>query len=51
MDPKNAKYIMDYLYFTRDDEPFRYYKNVSFFFIYYKNFVITNYVNQIEWIK
>ena len=29
MDPKQAKYIMDYLYFTRDDERFRYYKKVS----------------------
>lgn len=30
MDLSTAKYIMDYLYFSRADEPtFQYYKNVS----------------------
>lgn len=32
MDLTTAKYIMDYLYFSRADEPtFQYYKNVSSF--------------------
>lgn len=32
MDLTTAKYIMDYLYFSRADEPtFQYYKNVSAF--------------------
>lgn len=29
MDATNAKYLLDYLYYTRDDEQFRYYKKVS----------------------
>ena len=29
LEPTNAKYLLDYLYFTRDDEQFRYYKKVS----------------------
>lgn len=28
MDPITANYLMDYLYFSRDDELFRYYKKV-----------------------
>lgn len=28
MDPITANYLMDYLFFTRDDELFRYYKKV-----------------------
>lgn len=32
MDLSTAKYIMDYLYFSRADEPtFQYYKNVSLY--------------------
>lgn len=30
MDPRTARYIMDYLYFSRDVEPVWYYKKVSF---------------------
>lgn len=29
MDPRTARYIMDYLYFSRDVEPVWYYKKVS----------------------
>lgn len=29
MDPITANYLMDYLFFSRDDELFRYYKKVS----------------------
>lgn len=28
MDPITANYLMDYLFFSRDDELFRYYKKV-----------------------
>lgn len=27
--PTTAKYLMDFIYFTRDDEQFRFYKKVS----------------------
>lgn len=29
MDPNTARYIMDYLYFSKDVEPIWYYKKVS----------------------
>lgn len=29
IDATNAKYLLDYLYYTRDDEQFRFYKKVS----------------------
>lgn len=31
MDVTNAKYLLDYVYHTRDDEQFRFYKKVSKF--------------------
>ena len=34
MDVTNAKYLLDYVYHTRDDEQFRFYKKVSKFFKY-----------------
>lgn len=29
LEPTNAKYLLDFLYFTREDEQFRFYKKVS----------------------
>ena len=29
LEPTTAKYLMDFIYFTRDDEQFRFYKKVS----------------------
>lgn len=29
MEPTTAKYLLDFIYFTRDDEQFRFYKKVS----------------------
>lgn len=29
MEPTTAKYLLDFLHFTRDDEQFRFYKKVS----------------------
>lgn len=29
LEPTTAKYLLDFLYFTRDDEQFRFYKKVS----------------------
>lgn len=40
MDLSTAKYIMDYLYFSRADEPtFQYYKNVSLYELHITIFV------------
>lgn len=30
LEPITAKYLLDFLYFTREDEKFRFYKKVSF---------------------
>lgn len=29
LEPTTAKYLLDFIYFTRDDEQFRFYKKVS----------------------
>lgn len=29
IEPTTAKYLLDFIYFTRDDEQFRFYKKVS----------------------
>lgn len=29
LEPTTAKYLLDFLYFTREDEQFRFYKKVS----------------------
>lgn len=34
LEPTTAKYLMDFIYFTRDDEQFRFYKKVSMFEIF-----------------
>lgn len=31
LEPTTAKYLLDFIYFTRDDEQFRFYKKVSKF--------------------
>jgi hypothetical protein len=31
LEPTTAKYLLDFIYFTRDDEQFRFYKKVSMF--------------------
>lgn len=31
LEPTTAKYLLDFIYFTRDDEQFRFYKKVSRF--------------------
>lgn len=36
MEATNAKYLLDYLYYTRDDEQFKFYKKVSEWFVILK---------------
>lgn len=43
MEATNAKYLLDYLYFTRDDEQFRFIKKVSLIFHFNFNKVIFNF--------
>lgn len=46
LEPTTAKYLLDFLYFTRDDEQFRFYKKVSK--SGEKNFVLDGLLNKSE---
>lgn len=35
MEPTTAKYLLDFIYFTRKDEQFRFYKKVSMFVFFW----------------
>jgi hypothetical protein len=37
LEPTTAKYLLDFIYFTRDDEQFRFYKKVSIFEWFWRN--------------